>query len=455
MTRDTNTQRFRDRLLLRPKFIVAVTLTLASILVVSAVVELYQMKKEIRHIMSEEASSLIEAIAVSSDNATLAYSEIEHQMAERLLNNARLIARMSQQRQLSQNDLAEIAQDNSLYRINLFDENGRKVLSSHTPDHTNSTELNRQEDFIRPLLTEQTDDLVIGFKDSRYGRGKRYAVAVERPGGGAVVVNIDADEMLQLRKDIGVGTLINDIAEREGIEYVAIQDTLGIIAASQNVTSLSKLKNDPFLIQAVDNKTPSTRMSEFDGRQTFEVAAPFIIDGVSVGLFRIGLKSDHLIEANARTKRRLALITVILLAGGVLVFNFIIVNQNYKLLDEAYLRTKTYTGKILENMADAVVAINRDQKITLFNQAAELFFGVTAKDAIGKSCSELIRSESILEKTLRSGRGVTDVETQYNLPEKRAIISISTFALQEKNGEVDSAVAVIKDLTERRAMEET
>lgn len=448
------TLKVKKGLLLKPKFMVIITLSLALILVLSAIIELSQIKKEILHIMSEEAISLIESIAVSSDNATLAYSELENQVAERLMNNAKIIERLDRKSTLSQKELTEIAEQNNLYRINIFDKKGNKIFSSHDTVHEDLEPLHDPRQFIHPLLDGREDAIVIGFKESRFGLGKRYAVAVRRSKGGAVVVNIDAAEMLRLRKEIGVGRLINDMAEKEGILYIVIQDTVGIIAASKNITSMSKISSTPFLLEAQKKSIPTTRLTELNGNQIFEAVTPFLIDGVSVGLVRIGLKTDHIAEADTRTKRRLALISLILLVGGVFVFNFIIVNQNYTLLDEAYLRTKTYTGNILANMTDAVVAIDRNEKITLFNRAAEGLFKIKERDAFGKKCTDLIDTETVLEETLRTGQSVRDFETEYTIFDKRTILAINTFALKSKTGELDSAVAVIKDLTERRVMEE-
>ena len=222
----------RRKFLLKPKFMVIVTLSLAVILVLSAVIELGQIKKEILHIMSDEATSLIESIAVSSENATLAYSVLEDQVTERLLNNAKMIAQLDSLSSLSKNILVKTANENHLYRINLFDDNGNKILGSHDSVHTDLPELHQPKQFIQPILDGREKEIVIGFKESRHGIGKRYAVAVRRSKGGAVVVNIDAQEMLRLRKEIGVGRLINDIAEKEDIQYVVIQDTAGIIVAS-------------------------------------------------------------------------------------------------------------------------------------------------------------------------------------------------------------------------------
>lgn len=451
----TSEKKLREKLLLKPRFLVPIIIALAAILVVYAVVELRQAKKEILHIMSEEAGTLIRSIGVASDNATLAYSELEDQVAARLLSTARLVERLDRHGLLSQKTLAEIADQNNLYRLNLFDKKGRKILGSHPDVHQDLRALHAPQDFIGSILDGTDDELVIGFKEARHGSGQRYAVAVRRSGGGAVVTNIDAEEMLRLRKEIGVGRLLNDIAANNGVVFVVIQDTLGIIAASRNVTSMSSISHDSFLAEVLQAETTKTRLTELDGEQIFEVAAPFSIEGIATGLIRVGLKTDHIALADANNKRRLIIISLVLLVGGVLVINFIVVNQNYSILDEAYLRTKTYTGNILNNMADAVVAIDRKRKVTLFNPAAERIFGIPANQAIGRNCHELIHNDSLLEQTLTTGESLTDYETEYNISGKHAVLSFNAFCMRDKQGEIDSAVAVIRDLTERRVMENT
>ncbi|MFQ5631325.1 MAG: PAS domain-containing protein [bacterium] len=63
---------------------------------------------------------------------------------------------------------------------------------------------------------------------------------------------------------------------------------------------------------------------------------------------------------------------------AIVLFNFLFSHQNYQLLTGAYARMQTYTGNILQNMADAVVAVERQGQIMVFNRAAEKLFGLPA-----------------------------------------------------------------------------
>ncbi|MGA1824043.1 MAG: two-component system sensor histidine kinase NtrB [bacterium] len=444
----------RKGIFFQPKFIITITLTLSLILIIEALFEFYFGRKEIVRIMSEEAFSLIEAIRVSGDNATLAFRQMEGIVTERLLNNARIVEKLDRLGWLSHEILAQIAHENNLSQITIFSKEGHKILSSHKTIHKDLLQLHQSQEFIQPILEGHKKEIIIGSKKERYGRGEIYAVAVQRSHGGAVVVNIDTKEMQQLREEVGIERLINDMADKRGIIYVMIEDKQGILIPSKNTTGISTIAHDLFLMNVLDKKKVDTRLITLNGCEILETVAPFYIDGITPGLLRIGLKTDYIAEADARTKRRLIVISLVLLLGGVLIFSFIYLAQNYKLLDEAYLRTKTYTGNILQNMANGVIAIDKTGVITLFNRAAENIFNVPRKKALGKNFLEVIQDDFVLEKTLKSGKTIKDFETEYTIGGKRTILSFNTFVLKDKTGQVNSTVAVIKDLTIHRIMEE-
>jgi PAS domain S-box-containing protein len=456
--RDGEDRDFRKQrlgLILRPGFVVSVTLVLALILVSSALIEYHASRREVLETLSGQAASLIEAIAVSSDNASLAYQEIEGLVGERLLDNARLIRRLSKGAVLTRDDLARISEENNLYRINVFDARGGKVASSHEPVHEGGEELHDPREYLTPLLEGAEEELLMGFKESRFGMGERFSAAVRLSGGGAVVVNVDAEEMLRLRREIGVGRLIDDVAGGKGILYIVLQDSAGIIAASKNVKSMTRISSDLFLENALESRKNETRLTEYEGERIFETVAPFSTDGDLVGLLRVGLDASRIERVEESTVRRLVLISAILLVGGVLLFGFLMVHQNYRLLDEAYLRARTHSGKVLDNMADAVVALDREGRITVFNRAAEAVFSLKEKDVLGKRPAEVMPGGTVLEEALRTGENLKDREIECTVSERRSLLSFTTSPIRNRQGAIDSLVALIRDLTERRALEES
>lgn len=437
---------------IRPGLLLPILAVLAALLLLSAVLELRGTRRELLHVLEEEAHSLMESIQIGGANAILAYEEIERQVSERLLNNAYLIDRLDQHSGLSSEKLAEIARQNSLFRINIFKTDGEKEISSFSGIHDAESQKQPPKDMLKPILDGQTSELIIGLRPERYGTGERYAVAIRRSRGGAIVVNIDAAEMLEFRRQFFIGRLVQDIGENAGLEYVVLQDTLGIILATRNITSLNSLSTDPFLIAALTSESGQSRIFSFENREVFETVQAFVLDGESLGLFRIGLSLVHVRAAETQAKQRVLLVSLVTLLVGLIALGLLITLQNYRFVQSAYHRIETYTGNILANMADAVVAIDLAGKITVFNNAAEMLFKIKAQDALGQSCTLVgpVLCEHLLAAL--QTQIVTDQEAEIELQNKKRILQFSLSFLRDGVGAVDSAFAVIRDLSEQKAL---
>ena len=124
---------------------------------------------------------------------------------------------------------------------------------------------------LNPILTGKTTELIIGLKQAMHVDEQRFAVAVARSGRrGAIVVNMNAEDFLSFRKRIGIGKIIQEIGDDSEIEYVALQDSIGIMAASSTVKELSSFSDDNFLLGAKLNDSTFTRVTNFDDREVFE-----------------------------------------------------------------------------------------------------------------------------------------------------------------------------------------
>lgn len=130
-----------------------------------------------------------------------------------------------------------------------------------------------------------------------YGTGNRFAVAIRRSRGGAIVANVDAEEMLECRRQHFIGRLVQDIGENAGLEYIVLQDTVGVILATDNIKSINAINSDLCLVSALENNERKSRLFSFQNRQVFETVQPFVIDGESMGLCHIGLSLEHVLKA--------------------------------------------------------------------------------------------------------------------------------------------------------------
>lgn len=416
--------------------------------------EVRQTRREVLRILEQEASSLIESIAIAGEGAIRSYGEIESLVAERLLGSGRLLRRLDDRGLLSDDLLALVAKENQIHWIDVFDRDGERVYRSY-PGEGDEGLPPRAPEEVFDLLRDQ-DEAIIGLLGESQQADRRFTVAVRRPRGGTIVLSVDAEHMLDFRRSIGVGRLVQDVGQNTGIDYVVLQDEEGIVVASKGIKTMHSIAGDPFLEAALKRDTTSTRVTTFGGRETFEVVQPFLVSEGRTGLLRVGLSMDAVREAEGRVMRQVAAVIGLLTGAAAVFIGLVAVRQSYALLRRAHIRLESTTGNILSGMADAVVAVDQEGRITAFNRAAERIFEVAASEAVGRRWADLI-AEPIpaLEETISRGEPVTDFECHYKTRQgHRLVLSVSTALLRDDEGRIDGGVAVVHDLTERKRLEE-
>ena len=443
---------------LQPKIIIVVALIVGAIMIISAFIELRQSKAEILHLLTEQSSSLIETVSQSSINALNSSEEIENLLTKRLINNARLIRALDSLNILTHQKLVEIGKENSLYRINVFNKDGTRVLSNRIPeaDHTHGEEnINRAEE-LAPILKDGLDEYVIGLKEAEFKDGQRFAVAVARSNKrGTIVINMNAEEFLEFRKRIGLGKIIRDISDNSGIEYIVLQDSIGILAAGASVDTMSSIASDPFLITALKSDIIFTRIHEFKNHEVFETVKRLEYDGATIGIFRIGLSLDEVRAVEDRMKRRLIIISLVLAAIGIVVLSIIFTTQNLKTVSNEFKKFKTFTSTVLENMGEAVIVVDEQNKITLFNKSSQQLFKKNEEEVLNKGVSELSSaiSNTLNEYCINNDDKCADVSIETSINNELKYLNLN-FTLNNDDDEKDNYIIVINDLTESRRLEE-
>lgn len=437
----------------RPKFIIALVAILTFLGVVVGYFEISQSRKGIMNLLREEAQTVTEALAISAENAVQSYAEVESLIESQLFKLGLVVIQLQKEKALTQKRFEKIMTQSGVAKA--FCVNSKMNLQDYVfpADAMAHFAPESVVQFLTPLFKD-TVNSTSGLVEDWDGK-IHYAVGVKYTTDTAWVLCAAPNLLLDYRKRAGIGRLIQNLGENEEIAYIVLQDDEGLISATKNITSISSLASDSLLQQVFLNSRSFSRIQDFEGEEVFEVARPFTINGEIFGLIRVALKMDVANQAVTRTIQRAVVIILGFIVLGVILFNFLMTYQNYNLLTEAYSKIQTYTGNILENMADAVVAVNRSGRITLFNRAAEKLFGRTSKNVIGHSCQDIIGEQtSLLDRTLSTGQEVRDQEVEYQLENDQATLSVTTNLLRDHQDEIDSAVAVIKDLTEKKAWEQ-
>lgn len=273
-------------------------------------------------LMLAQAESIADLVRESGTHGFETYQRWEDEVAARLFDNARWVARREARQRWTDRELARLADEHHLGRINLFDAAGEKIASSRLEPEESPTPKHDPRDFIAPVLRGETDELRIGFKEARFRGGLRFAVAVARPGGGAVVVNVFADSMRAALENMQPAHLLGALGTASGIRYVVLERGDSILAATPDSVRAVGLPPHP----APAAGGPAV----FEGRtalgRVYEVSRPVELSGTGPALLRVGLDPGPLDRARAAARARavfraaVAVIVAALTAGLLLVW---------------------------------------------------------------------------------------------------------------------------------------
>lgn len=435
---------------IQPKFLIFIFLVVASLVISSALYELQQSKEEMYELMTKQSRSLLETVLTASQNALLSYEEIDNEVKNKLLSNANIVRLLYEKNKVTNELLKNIAEQNNIYRIKIFDRSGTKIFQSHKEKYSREQEETLAKQILAPIFDEYTNILIIGINKPPYLDEYKYTVALSTNNRDAIVLNIDAEDLLDFRKKIGFGVLLRNVTLNSGIIYAALQDSLGILAASGNIKFIKSIENSQFLLISLSDSTFAWRSLQSDSLNVFEAVHPLTYKGNRIGLFRLGLSLKPIHAINNRIKRRLLVSGIILFILGSLLLTYIFTRQNFNVLKKQFISLEAYSDKIIKNVSDAVIVVNNENKINLFNTAAAFLFKLNESETIGKELPEIL-DEKIFEVINNSDYYIEYVETTINNGKKYLLISKSNFKTENNK---TNTILVIRDLTEQRLFQE-
>ncbi len=123
--------------------------------------------------------------------------------------------------------------------------------------------------------------------------------------------------------------------------------------------------------------------------------------------------------------------------------------------------TERRLANLSESAADAIVSVDRDGFIQFWNKGAEQIFGYSSDEVIGKNPEFLIPQrlrdahelQWLIEKTKEQG-AIVNYETERLAKGGRTFIAeITRTALINEDGEFEGSSAIIKDISDRKEME--
>ena len=118
-----------------------------------------------------------------------------------------------------------------------------------------------------------------------------------------------------------------------------------------------------------------------------------------------------------------------------------------------------YHALLLSKVNDAVIGADSNFIITYWNNGAELMFGFTGKEAIGKSSVELLRPiyapgerEIIINELKNKGNSKSTISTKHRNGTE-IIVEVNSSRILDEQKDISGYVVVYRDITERKQVE--
>lgn len=419
--------------LVSPKHIAAVTAVLAVLLLLAAYFETRRTSRNILEVMEADGAALIESLILSSQNSLKAEAAVLGFLADKLLDDCRVIDRYADKGRLT---LFDIAVARGLAYVDIFDGGGNLIASSG--DH-------------EVIFSVDSTTVPTGKEVFLGESGGHYGFALSRTKGqGIIVCAVDASYVEYFKKDISIGSLIDSLSEKEGLVYLLLQNQgEGIIFASKNIDRMKKIEHDPFLQEALLSNVATSRHYEFQGVEVLEVVKPFFFEEEPYGIFRAGLSLDGYNAVMRGSRRQTVVVSGVLFLIGIVVFTLLALNQTFQVVNRSYTEIRSFTAAVLESMETGVVAVDSEGRVTVLNRAAKEIMKV-GSSALLLPYDEVFPGDPLRLKELLSGKeSKGDFETE--ILGSTVLVSISL--LSDIDGKASGGTALLRDVTSVRRME--
>jgi len=248
------------------------------------------------------------------------------------------------------------------------------------------------------------------------------------------------------------------LLKKEGVSYIDICNDKGVILISteeerwQNIIKIPKAGKINF-INTKDKK---------DNR-ILQVIKPFNFDVWKILPIRnsylvVGVNLEGYYARLNQTRRRIILnysiIMALVLFGIYVIFKL----QETFIVKKTLNEMKVYTSKLLETMDNAVISVDNNGNIKTFNRKSEEIFGKKKEEVLNKDCQEVlnlkINGECLLKECLLEKKNISQEIILEEKGLKKKILDLNTSFLTDESGEITGVVAVIRDVTEIKDLNE-
>lgn len=426
-------------------------ITLATLVMVSSILESRRGKAERQEVMAALSSVLLESLAGATESMVLANEELESQLRENLLAKAEVVRTLYESGLATSTLLKRMAGNDGRLRICIQRPGGQRHAVSHDVTIA-ETQPGHKPPNVDAIFSGEADTLVLGLSGSHFDDVYRYGVALATRDRSAVIVHLEAEELVAFRERVGFAPLLEPLAGHVGMVYIAVQDSARILAAAGDIEKVGMIT--PGALLPVGNELPGDTPHYYARRDSIgviEFAQDFRIDGSAVGLFRLGLSTEPLVAVERLAIRRMVVNGLALFFVGFVILALSLARQNAELLKRQKVREESFSARVLARVDNAILVFNPEGRLVRINTAATRLLKVKEAAARGRLFKELLPGEAF-RRFLESP--ATRDQVEFPLPDGALHLLVSKSGFLDEN-RAPHTLIVVQDLTRIRELEAT
>ena len=320
-----------------PRYFVASVLLLAALTALFAVSLARRTQEELSRQLEEKGLALADALETSSRNAILGNALMEEMIAQRLLDNARLVDQLLLSRPFDAGWLGEIRAMNRLARDRAARPRRPSVHAAAAPPPPRMMGMMGRPPPRRHGGRSERRAMMMYMWGRRWsppsargtrsrprsatassGRAAVFGVAVgARSFPGIIAVHADAAYVLDFSREIGVQHQVEELGRQPDIDSIALLDQDLTVVAHSRPERVGQRDADEALREALTSGRTLARVVRREGLDpVYEIVKPLALDTDRPGLLRIALSTASMDRVWRRDRLAAVVLGLVVLALG-------------------------------------------------------------------------------------------------------------------------------------------
>ncbi len=306
-------------------------------------------------------------------------------------------------------------------------------------------------------------------------RQRKRTLALLHSQGVTLLRSLEASVRMGIRsghwRGDSVGRLIREMVRDMDVAYIYLFNARGIIVHASDPARVGR--HAPWAPALDDERQVKARIHAIHGgRRIYEMAklyAPFRTlppdlrdkppdnPRLHVGdTVVLGLNMTFYEAARQQDLRHAVIMGAILLVVGSGTLFFVFVTQNYYLVDRALKESRDYTRQVVRSMANGLLSVDAEGRITSWNQLALDLLGLSESQLRGRRLEKILDFETTgIDRALYQCRPSLDREIRYRREGGDEIpLGVSASPILADDNLCNGAVVILRDLREIKRLEE-